>query len=138
MAAGDRRIGLDGVFKWGEAGSQASTEAANVDDVTLNVAPNIIKTLERGKTWESSDITHLTGTLTFTVTDKVGDAFVDALTTAAMSKGKIALYPTLAESGKGLDADYVVSFNRKEANKEYVTYEVTAEPNDESRDPSFS
>ncbi len=135
MAAGDRRIGLDGTFYYGTFSSTANTEAVNVDDVSLNVEGNEITGIERGKTWEFTDITHLRGTLTFKVTDKVGDPFVAALVAATLAKGKIALYPTLAESGEGLDADYVVSFTRDEANTEHVVYNVTAKPTDETRDP---
>ena len=139
MAAGDRRIGLDGTFYWGAAGSTATTEAKNVDDVSLAIEGNEINGVERGSTWEYTDVTHLKGTLTFKVTDKVGDALVDALTTACIDKSKIALYPTLVESGKGLNADYkITGFTRDEGNTAHVVYNVTAKPNDEERDPEFA
>jgi hypothetical protein len=136
MAAGDRRIGLDGVFYYGDAGSQADTEASNVDNVRVQLSARTAEAVERGKSFVTKKPTVLEPTLTFDVADKEGDAFVAALESAAYDKTRLALYPTDASSGKGLDADYYITeFSRSETNTQFITYSVTAVPTDESRDP---
>jgi len=41
MAAGDYRIGLDGVFFHGAAGTTAATESDNVRNVNLNLSKRL-------------------------------------------------------------------------------------------------
>lgn len=139
MAAGDYRMGLEGKFYYGTAGSQASTEADNVDDVTLNLSARSAEAVRRGKDWVAKKPTVLEASLDFKVWDIEADTFLSDIKTAFMNKGRIALYPTDAPSGEGLDADfYVTTFNRAEDNEGFITYAVTAEPTDEARDPSWT
>ena len=139
MAEGDLRIGLNGVFKYGTAGSQADTTSNNVDGVTLSIDIEAVKSLRRGKTWRSSKTIAKDASLSFTVEDREGDAFLVALKAAVVGLSRIALYPTDVSGGDGLDADwYITGFNRDENNTEAITYSVTAEPTDELRDPSWS
>ena len=139
MAEGDLRIGLNGVFKYGTAGSTAGTTTNNVDGVALNVDIETVKSLRRGKTWQSTKAIAKSPSLSFTVEDREGDAFMAALKTAAIGLSRIALYPTDVAGGDGLDADYYITgFNREEGNTDAITYSVTAEPTDELRDPSWS
>ncbi len=48
MAAGDYRIGLDGVFFHGAAGTTAATESDNVRNVNLNLSKRL-KDTKKGK-----------------------------------------------------------------------------------------
>lgn len=138
MAAGDFRIGLDGKFKHGNAGSTPSTISDNVDNVTLGLSARSAQALRRGKTWVMTKVTALEATLDFEVWDIEGDGLISALKTAYMGKTRIALYPTDAASGEGLDADwYITAFGRNETNEDFIKYSVTAQPTDEVRDPNW-
>lgn len=139
MAAGDYRIGLDGKFLYGTAGSTATTEADNVQDVSLGVSARTAEAIRRGKTWVATKPTILEGTVEFGMLDIEGDSFLADIKSAFFGKTKIALYPKDAATGEGLDADYyIVDFKRDEANEEFISYNVTAKPTDETRDPSWT
>jgi hypothetical protein len=135
MAAGDYQVGLDGTFFYGTAGTTATVEADNVDDVVLTCEPQMATAVRRGKKWETNKPIYLKGSLTFKVLDIEGNLFLAAIKAASLGLYRIALYPTVASGGDGLDADYYVSFNRNENNPDFVTYDVTAVPTDELRDP---
>jgi len=138
MAAGDYRIGLDGKFYYGTAGSTASTEANNVDDVNLNLSARTAAAVRRGKAWVASKPIVKEATLDFKAWDIEADSFLTAVKNAYMNATRIALYPKDASSGDGLDADYYITgFNRAEGNEDFITYQVTAEPTDETRDPTW-
>ena len=139
MAAGDYRVGLDGKFYYGSSGSQASTEADNVFNVNMGMTRRTAEAVRRGKTWVAKKPTIAEATVEFEMYDIDSDAFLTAIKDAFMNSTRIALYPTDASSGEGLDADfYITKFSRSEANEEFMTYSVTAEPTDEERDPAWS
>ncbi len=139
MAAGELRVALDGSFKYGTAGVQAATVSNNVDSVQLAITPREASALLRGAGWVTNAVIALDGTLSFKVYDIVGDPLVAALETAWTTRGKIALWATTAQSGKGLDADFCIpGFSRGEENeKGYVEISVTAKPNTEQRAPVY-
>jgi hypothetical protein len=139
MAAGDYLMGLDGKFLYGTAGSQASTEADNVDGVNLSLSAEVAEAKRRGKTWVANKVTYLSGEVTWNMYDIEADAFLTAVKNAYMGQSKIALYPTDKASGEGLDADfYITGFNRTEDNDGYIMYAVTAKPTDEQRNPTWT
>ena len=139
MADGDYRIGLDGQFLFGAAGNPATTEITNVQDVTLDLSAIEADTKTRAsRTWATSKVVLLQGSVQFTMLDKEGDIALSALKTAFFSKGKVALWPKDAESGEGLDADYgITGFSRNEQLTEVIAYNVTAKPNNEQREPQW-
>ena len=138
MAAGDYRIGLNGKFHHGASGAQAATEANNVRNVNLNLSKRTAEAVRRGKKWVAKKPVITEGTVEFECYDIEADALVAALRAAFMADTRIALYPTDADTGEGLDADfYITKFSRNEANEDFITYSVTAEPTDEERDPNW-
>jgi hypothetical protein len=138
MAAGDYRIGLDGIFNSGAAGSTAATERDNVDDVNLNLSKRVAEAVRRGKTWVAIKPTVTEATLEFTVFDIDSDAFVAVLRAAFLADTRVALYPKDAATGEGLDADwYITQFSRAEDNEDFIKYSVQARPTDEERDPAW-
>lgn len=138
MATGDVRMGLNGTFNYGTAGSQANTSTDNVDDVKLNMSKRTAEMIKRGKSWVMKKPYVTEANLTFKVWDVVGDAFMAALETAFVNNTRIALYPTTEQSGKGLDADfYVNKFDKSEDNDGFVYYDVQCDPTDEGRDPVY-
>jgi len=136
MAAGDYRMGLDGKFYYGTAGTTAASEANNVDGVNLNLSSDEAEAKRRGKKWVATKVTYLRGELSWNMYDIEADPFLAAIKNAYIGKGKVALYPTDGASGEGLDGDYTITgFNRTEDNEGYIMYAVTAKPIDEQRDP---
>ena len=139
MAAGDKRIGLEGAFLWGTAGSTPATETDNVDDVVLNMSKRVAEAVMRNRKWVAKKPTASEASLTFKVWDIEGDAFMAALLTAFNNDTRVALYAKDADSGAGLDADwYVTQMNRNEDNEGFIFYNCTAEPTDELRQPSWT
>lgn len=137
MAAGDMRISLEGEFLWGTAGSTAGTVSNRVDDVNISLDPVLASAILRGELFETNKVLYLKASLTFKLHDVEGDALQDAIVAAAMSKGRIALYPKTSKSGKGLDGDFYVSFKRAEPNSDFVGWDITATPTSELRNPVY-
>lgn len=136
MAAGDFRIGLDGAFKYGTAGSQAGTATDNVDDVSFSGTARTATAVVRGKTWTLDKPTILEGTLSFTMYDIESDAFYAAIESAFFNKTKIALWAKSAASGKGLDSDFYISgFTPSQDNEGFQTVAVVCRPTFEQRTP---
>jgi hypothetical protein len=150
MATGDYRIGLHGVFYYGDEGSTPNTEADNVRNCTLSMTARNLEAVRRGKKWVANKVYIKEAVLTFNIFDIEGDAFFSAVQTAYMNGTRIALYPCDANKGssssssgepsggEGLDADwYITNFSRNEDNEDWITYDVEARPTDELRDPSW-
>jgi hypothetical protein len=136
MATGDIRIGLEGVFLYGTAGTTPTTEAVNVDAVALAISKRTAERIKRHKKYVAKKVTVTEATLSFEITDEEGDAFLTAVKTAAMNDTALAMYATDITSGEGLNADwYITEFSRDENNAEFINYKVTAVLTDEDRDP---
>lgn len=136
MATGDIRIGLEGVFLYGTAGTTPVTEAVNVDSVALAISKRTAERIKRHKKYVAKKVTVTEATLSFEITDEEGDAFLTAVKTAAMADTALAMYATDITSGEGLNADwYITEFSRDENNAEIISYKVTAVLTDEDRDP---
>lgn len=139
MAAGDIQIGLDGKLLQGAAGSTASTEAVNAEDVTLNLTTEEVDITRRGATWTATKPVLVSAELTFTLQKREGDAVASALRTAFLAKGRIALFAKDSDTGTGLDADfYVTGMSDNQPLKDKQTWAVTAKPTDEERDPAWA
>jgi hypothetical protein len=138
MATGDIRIGLEGVFLYGTAGTTPTTEAVNVDSVALAISKRTAERIKRHKKYVAKKVTVTEATLSFEITDEEGDAFLSAVKTGAMNDTALAMYATDITSGEGLNADwYITEFSRDENNAEMISYKVTAVLTDEDRDPSW-
>lgn len=139
MAAGDYRIGLDGTFKYGSAGSTPTTITNNVSGVSLSLNPNAVTVLPRGTGFRGTKVTDLDPELTFTIWNVESDAFRAAIVAAARNKTTLALYPKDASSGEGLDADWTITgLTEGQDNEGLDTFEVTAKiALQRSREPAW-
>jgi hypothetical protein len=139
MAAGDLRIGLEGEFYYGPAGATPTTEADNVDSVSLSISKRTAERVKRHRRYVTKKVTVTEATLSFEIADEEGDDFLTAIKNAVMNDTRIALYALDVkgeDGGEGLDADwYITEFGRDENNTEFVNYKVTAVLTDESRAP---
>ena len=140
MAAGDYRVGIEGKFYYGVAGSQAGTEADNVDDCECGMSKKMAQALRRGKKFVANKPIATEGSISWSMFDIEGDAFLLAVRQAFAADTRLALWPTDAPSGgEGPDWDvYISEFNRTEDNDGFVIYKVKAVPTDEARDPVWS
>ena len=141
MAAGDLRIGLEGEFYYGTEGATPTTEAVNVDSVSLSISKRTAERVKRHRRYVTKKVTVTEATLSFEIADEEGDDFLTAIKNAVMNDTRIALYALdvkEADGGEGLDADwYITEFGRDENNTEFVNYKVTAVLTDESREPAW-
>lgn len=139
MAAGDLRIGLEGEFYYGAAGATPTSEALNVDSVSLSISKRTAERVKRHRRYVTKKVTVTEATLSFEIADEEGDDFLTAVKNAAMNDTRIALYALdvkAEDGGEGLDADwYITEFGRDENNTEFVNYKVTAVLTDENREP---
>ena len=136
MPAGDLRIGLDGEFHYGDSGSTATNEHQNIHDVNFAATARTAEALRRKKKFVTTKPTYLEASLTFKLHDEEGDALIPLLRAAWANRTRIALYPTDAAGGDGLDADYyILKCARNESNPDFIVYDVEAKPTDEERDP---
>ena len=89
MADGDYRIGLDGQFLFGAAGNPATTEITNVQDVTLDLSAIEADTKTRAsRTWATSKVVLLQGSVQFTMLDKEGDIALAAIKARLLFQGQ--------------------------------------------------
>ena len=136
MAAGDIRIGMDAKLLQGAAGSTASVEAVNAEDVTLSMTAVEIDTTRRASLWETVKTVRKNAELSFTLQKREGDSVATAIVSAFMSGGRISLYPRDSTSGEGLNADwYITGITDGQPLKDKQTWAITAKPADEQRDP---
>lgn len=139
MAAGDYRLGIDGKFLYGTAGSTATTESDAIETCNLNLTARAAEALRRGKTWVANKTYALEATLSFTFFDIEGDGLLTAIQAAFLNRTKVALYAKDAASGQGIDADwYITSFSRDESNSDFIKYSAEAKPTDEQRNPAWA
>jgi len=139
MAAGELRIGLNGEFLYGAAGSTATTKHDNVHDVNLNAAAEKAEARRRHKKFISRKTTYLDCSVTFKIHDEEGDTLIPILRAHYMNKTRVALKPTDINGGDGLDADFYISkFSRDESNPAFIVYDVVADPTDEEREPTWA
>jgi len=135
------KLGLDGKFYRGAAGTTASTLVENVKDVTLSIEKGTADITRRksGK-WRSTKTTLMDGTLEWEMVWDPDDADIVAIKDAFFNDTPIALavFDAAPPDGKGLDADFVITkFGRNEPLEEGMTVPVEAKPNDELRIPDW-
>jgi hypothetical protein len=77
--------------------------------------------------------------LSFTLQKREGDSVLAAILAAFLAKGRIALYPRDSATGAGLDADwYITGMTDGQPLKDKQTWQITAKPTDEERDPAWA
>jgi len=132
-------LGMDCVLYRGTAGSTASTEMTNVQDVTLNLETDEADVTTRGNSgWRASVATLKNGTVEFTMIWDTADTDFTAIQSAYFNKTAIALF--VADSnGEGLDADFtIINFTINQPLAEATTVSVTAKPTYSTRAPSWA
>lgn len=138
MAAGDLLIGLDGKFLYGTAGSQADTEATNVDDVTGKITDDFATISRRGKRFKDNKPTAGDVEISLKLYKVAGDAFRATLIAAKLAKTPLAIYATEEDSGEGFDGDfYVGDMQDAQGNADAQAWDVTFKATQEQREVTW-
>ena len=133
------KLGMNAKLYYGTAGSLATTEMTNVQDVTLNLETGEADVTTRGNSgWRATAATLKTGSVEFKMIWDTGDAGFTAIKTAYFNATAIALAVLDATGGEGLDADFTVTnFSRSEPLEEAITVSVTVKPTYSTRAPTW-
>jgi hypothetical protein len=134
------KLGLEGKLYRGTAGSTASTEITNAQDVTLNLSISEADFSRRaGAGWESVKAVMVGAELSFTIVYDSADANFLALKNAAINRTALAFAVLDGAGGKGVDADFVITgFGRNEPLREGMTCPITAKVYDGNRTPVWA
>ena len=121
-------LGMNAKLYYGAAGGSAATEMGNVRDVTQTLEAGEADVTTRANSgWRATAPTLRECTVEFEMLWKPGDTGFDAVKTAFLSAGLIALKVLDQATGQGPDGDFAItSFSRNEALEEAITVSVTA------------
>ena len=121
-------LGKDGKLYHGVAGTTASTEMANVRDVTLTMEAGTADVTTRANFgWRATAPTLRECTCEFEMIWLPSDAGFSAMKNAFLTSSLIALKILDKLGGQGPDGDFAItSFSRKEALEEAIVVSVTA------------
>ena len=121
-------LGMNAKIYFGTAGSTAATELTNVKDVTMSLeAGEADVTTRANQGWRATAPTLRECTAEFEMQWKPSDAGFEAVKTAFLSAGTIALLILTEEDGEGPDGDFsITGFSRSEPLEESITVSVTA------------
>lgn len=137
------KLGMNAKMYHGVAGEQATSELANVRDVTLNLEKGEADVTTRGNEgWRATVGTLKSGSVEFEMMWDTGDTGFAAIKDAYFNDTPIALLildGDVSEAGsEGLDADFsVTNFTRNEPLEEGITVSVTVKPTYSTRAPSW-
>lgn len=121
-------MGLECKLYYGTSGTSATTEATNVKDVKLDCqAGSADITTRAAGGWRVKRATLKEGSVEFEVKYIKGESFFEALKTAFLEGGTIALVVG-DDAGEGLDADFsITNFGIDQSLEEGVWVNCTAE-----------
>ena len=125
-------LGMNAKLYYGAAGSEATTEMGNVKDVTLSLEAGEADITTRANSgWRATAPTLRECSCEFEMVWKPGDAGFEAIKSAFLSAGTVALAVlTGAHNESGAEGPVgnwsITNFSRSEALEEAVTVSVTA------------
>ncbi len=133
------RLGMDAKIYFGEAGSTATEEMANVKDVTLSLeAGEADVTTRANGGWKATAATLKDASVEFEMIWDTEDPGFSAIQQAFFGNQPLALAILDGESGSGLDADFVITkFDRNEPLEEAITVSITVKPTYSTRAPEW-
>lgn len=135
---GVRRIGFEGKLYWGTAGSTASTELTIARDVSYKAEQVKGDVSDRASLHEYERACMLKTSIEFEVNNDTSNAFIAALRAAVVACTPIALRTRDYSSGWGADGDFNVSIDESQPLKDAQRIKVSATPNNETRNLTFS
>ena len=133
------KLGLNAKMYYGVAGSSATTELTNCQDVTLTLEKGEADVTTRAAAgWRQTVGTLKEGSIEFKMVWDTEDAGFVAIKNAYFNDTPIALKILDAEGGSGLDADFsITKLTREEPLEQALTASVTAKPTYSTRAPAW-
>lgn len=136
MAAEKAYMGYETLLYIGTAGSTASTQVLNAQDVDYNLDPERGETTTRGDgsavPIATSRVTCLKPTVTFKMLNKPGNATLATIIAAAKTGGPLAVRTKSYSSGLGFDGDMTFSQKHGAPLKGEGSFEFVGEATEES------
>jgi len=135
------KMAFEGEIYYGAKGATASTKLTNVRDVNYNLDPKKGDTTTRGSgstpPITSQRVTELGVTIEFTMLEKTSDTSLEALKAAAFTGAAVAIRTKDYASAKGFDGDCILDCKKGEPHGAEQTWQFTATPTAEDRDPQL-
>lgn len=136
-----KKMGFEGLLYYGAAGSTATTQVTNCQDITISYDIEEGATTVRGSgssvPINTSRVTALTLSMEWTMLVKSDDSTLEALRVAAAAGTPVAIRGKDYSSGKGPDLDVILTMQHGMPLKGEQTVRFTAKPNDDSRTPNL-
>jgi hypothetical protein len=136
--SGVTRRGFEGQIFYGTAGSTASTQLTNCDELDYDNPVEKIETTTRGAGTnvpkKSKKVVAIDAMITWSMYLKDGDTALLALIAAARTGALVAIRTKSYSSGLGFDGDCTVTCKHTKNAKGESKFNFTAEPCDDLRD----
>lgn len=136
-----KKMGFEGLIYYGAAGSTASGQLTNSQDITVSYDNEEGATTVRGSgsavPINTSRVTAKTVSIEWTMLVKSDDTYLEALRTAEAAGTPVAIRLKDYSAGKGFDGDCILSMQHGMPLKGEQTVRFTAKPNDDTRTPSL-
>lgn len=134
-----KKMGFEGLLYYGAAGSTASTQITNCQDITISYDIEEGATTVRGSgssvPINTSRVTALSLSMEWTMLVKSDDTTLEALRVASAAGNPVAIRGKDYSSGKGPDLDVILTMQHGMPLKGEQTVRFTAKPNDDNRTP---
>lgn len=139
MAA--KKMGFEGIIKYGAQGSTAGTVISNTRDITETFDIEEGDTTVRGDGTsppiKTGRVCGRTYSIDWQMLEKSDDATLTALKTAAVAGTPVAIRTISHSTGKGYDGDMIIKFKKGLPLKGEQTVDFTGTPNDDNRAPQL-
>lgn len=140
---GVRKSGYEGIIKYGTAGSTATNQLTNVEDLNYDNEVERASTTVRGTGTSppinTSKVVALSAIVTWSMLEKTDDTSLTALLAAERTGAAVAIRTLSHATGKGYDGDMTLSVTHEMTLKGQSKYNFTGEPtDDEGRAPQLN
>lgn len=136
-----KKMGFEGLLYYGAAGSTASGQVTNSQDITISYDNEEGATTVRGSgssvPINTSRVTAKTVSIEWTMLVKSDDTYLEAMRVAEAAGTPVAIRLKDYSAGKGFDGDVILSMQHGLPLKGEQTIRFTGKPNDDSRTPSL-
>lgn len=138
-----KKRGYEGQLYYGTAGSTATNQLLNVEDLSYQTEPELIETTVRGLGTsvpvKVEDSVALAATITWSMLLDATDTHLTALIAASRTGAAVALRTKSYSSGLGFDGDCIVQATHEMTLKGQSKVNFTASPTDQAgRTPSLN
>jgi len=127
-----KRMGFEGVLKWGVAGSTASTSLLIARDFSYKFENTEADVSDRSSIIALMDVGQVKFSIEFEVNNDNSNAFISALRIAAATGAAMALATEDFATGWGVDGDFIVSDDEGIPLADAQRLKITASPTDKN------